>query len=126
MTLRQEMIDAARQCAQYYAEKQTIDHTCPHKSDAGENLYLARGGSSDAVQHVGTAVQMWYDEVSLYDYGNPVFSRETGHFTQVVWKASTQLGIGFATQGDIRVVVALYTLHGNVRTQFETNVPRPL
>ena len=31
-----------------------------------------------------------------YDYGNPGFKGGTGHFTQVVWKSSTKLGIGVA------------------------------
>ena len=35
-----------------------------------------------------------YDEVCDYDFDNPGYSSATGHFTQVVWKASTELGIG--------------------------------
>ena len=38
----------------------------------------------------------WYSEVSLYDYNNPGFSLETEHFTQVVWKDSTEVGFGVA------------------------------
>jgi hypothetical protein len=28
-------------------------------------------------------VDLWYDEVCLYDYNNPRFNESTGHFTQV-------------------------------------------
>jgi hypothetical protein len=38
------------------------------------------------------AVQMWYDEISLYNFSRPGFSAATGHFTQIVWATSTQLG----------------------------------
>jgi hypothetical protein len=41
--------------------------------------------------------QRWYDEIKLYKWNNPTFSTATGHFTQVVWKASRELGIGLAT-----------------------------
>ncbi|KAF3911139.1 Pseudecin [Arthrobotrys entomopaga] len=35
---------------------------------------------------------MWYNEVSLYNYNKPGFTEATGHFTQVVWRGSKQLG----------------------------------
>ncbi|RUP51208.1 CAP domain-containing protein [Jimgerdemannia flammicorona] len=44
-----------------------------------------------------SAVAAWYDEGSEYDYNNPGFSMNTGHFTQVVWKATTKIGCGYAT-----------------------------
>jgi hypothetical protein len=43
---------------------------------------------------------MWYNEVSKYDWGSPGYSGITGHFTQVVWKASTELGFGKASYVD--------------------------
>ncbi|MBF6453582.1 CAP family protein [Nocardia cyriacigeorgica] len=125
MTLVQDLVGKAGQCAVYYVDKGQIDHSCPYKSGAGENLYMAYGGTADGVQHVRTAVQMWYDEVKDYDYAKPGFAMNTGHFTQVVWKASTRLGIGFATKNNKHIVVALYLEPGNVSGQFEQNVPRP-
>lgn len=32
------------------------------------------------------------DEEKTYDYGNPGFSMDTGHFTQTVWVGTTDLG----------------------------------
>ncbi|KAF3939205.1 Natrin-2 [Dactylella cylindrospora] len=40
---------------------------------------------------------LWYNEVNKYDYNNPGFSSATGHFTQVVWKNSKQLGCAFVS-----------------------------
>lgn len=127
MALTQDLVTRAQQCAQYYAGKGTIDHSCPYKNGAGENLYFASGGSPDAVQHVKAATQGWYNEIKDYDFNNPGFDYKTGHFTQLVWKASTQLGIGFDTKNNKHFVVALYKEPGNLNTReaFQENVPRP-
>ena len=50
----------------------------------------------------------------------------TGHFTQVVWKGSQKLGVGFALTGDGKTlyVVAQYSPPGNYMGQFGSNVLR--
>lgn len=47
-----------------------------------------------------------------------------GHFTQVVWKGSTELGVGMATNGKKVYVVGQYRPAGNINTKeyFEKNV----
>lgn len=47
-----------------------------------------------------------------------------GHFTQVVWKDSTELGVGMATTGNKVFVVGQYHPAGNINTKeyFEKNV----
>ncbi len=59
----------------------------------GENLYWGSGALGAAESAVGS----WYDEIKNYDFTAPVYvgsppSRANGHFTQVVWAGSTQLG----------------------------------
>ncbi|ODV77878.1 PR-1-like protein, partial [Suhomyces tanzawaensis NRRL Y-17324] len=51
----------------------------------GENLAAGYVGGADPVD-------AWYDEIKDYNYNNPVFAEETGHFTQVVWKGTTKVG----------------------------------
>ena len=73
----------------------------------------------------------WYNEIDDpgYDYNSPGFSMGTGHFTQVVWVKSTELGMGHATsQSGSVYTVARYSPPGNYTNpgQFEQNVPRLL
>lgn len=51
-------------------------------------------GENLAAGYVGgeAAVDAWYNEIKLYNYSNPVFSEETGHFTQLIWDESVELG----------------------------------
>lgn len=47
-----------------------------------------------------------------------------GHFTQVVWKASTEVGVGIAMVGNAVFVVGQYSPAGNISNEgyFEKNV----
>lgn len=51
----------------------------------GENLAAGYSGGDKPVQ-------AWYDEIKLYDWSSPSFSEATGHFTQLIWKSSEQVG----------------------------------
>ncbi|KAI4865510.1 PR-1-like protein [Hypoxylon rubiginosum] len=64
--------------------------TCDMKHSGGpygENLAL---GCSDA----GSCVDAWASEAAAYDYGDPKFGEDTGHFTQLVWRDTTDVGCG--------------------------------
>jgi hypothetical protein len=63
----------------------------------------------------------------LYNYDNPGFNASTGHFTQLVWKNSIQLGIGiaFSTDNQTAWVVAEYYPQGNIDGEFAANVLPP-
>jgi hypothetical protein len=41
---------------------------------------------------IQASIDAWYDEISQYDWSNPGFSEACGHFTQMVWVGSTELG----------------------------------
>lgn len=59
----------------------------------GQNLAMGTGDSFGADQ----SVKMWYDEVKQYNFASGGFSSATGHFTQLVWKATTKLGCAVET-----------------------------
>lgn len=136
MTIDDSVNNTAQSWAEYLATNAVLQHSSPsQRNNAGENLYVsyttAPSISADTLANEG--VKKWYDEVSAYNYANPGFSAQTGHFTQVVWKNSTKLGCGAAkgvktingTQFNAFYVVCQYAPAGNMTGQFPENVLAP-
>jgi uncharacterized protein YkwD len=136
LTSSSSLNNSAQNWAQYLATNGVFQHSsASQRNNAGENLYVyyTTASSVDSTNLGNMAVKSWYDEVSKYDYNNPGFSSATGHFTQVVWKSSTQLGCGAAkgvktlngTKYNAFYVVCHYSPAGNVQGQFPANVLKP-
>lgn len=129
-----EGLEAAKKSAAYYADKGAIDHSSPFKNGRGEALSFFSTANSGTVTSCADTVKGWYDGIRHYDFNKPGYSFDTGWFTQVVWKSSTQLGCAHATrQASGRFdtyVVCLYNppgnLLGNDGAHFRDNVPRPV
>ncbi|HUJ60035.1 MAG TPA: CAP domain-containing protein [Kofleriaceae bacterium] len=87
----------------------------------GENLAAGTIGALDPE----ATVRMWYDEIKDYKFPNGGFSMQTGHFTQVVWRATTHLGCGHSACNGNDIWVCEYDPPGNVEGEYRDNV-RPL
>ncbi|CAF1036049.1 unnamed protein product [Didymodactylos carnosus] len=126
MTLDSYLNSVAQEYAQYLAQNNLFQHS--NHQGMGENLYMT-STTGQLSQNGADAVTSWYNENQLYNYDNPGFSMSTGHFTQVVWRASNRLGVGaaIANNGAWKklYVVANYAPPGNYLGQFQQNVPRP-
>ena len=88
------------------------------KTKHGENL---AAGTSGALTPE-SVVTMWYREVDAYDFRSGAFSMETGHFTQLVWRGTTQLGCGRSSCRGLDVWVCQYDPPGNMLGAFQRNV----
>lgn len=107
----------AQKWAETIAKKDKMEHRPNNKY--GENIYWTSGGKLDAK----SAVKAWYDEIKFYNYKKPGFGMKTGHFTQVVWKESTELGCGSAkSKRGGTYLVCNYNPPGNYEGQFKENV----
>jgi|GEM_PF-4870369 len=102
--------DEIANAAQAYADSCVWGHD--PNNNVGENI---AGGSEQPTE-------MWYSEVSQYDFANPGFSAGTGHFTQVVWRGSTNLGCGRAMCEFGVYFVCRYSPAGNVTGAYPENV----
>jgi hypothetical protein len=74
-------------------------------------------------------VDRWYNEVTTcpYPYGEPAWDSCWGHFTQVVWKNTTEIGCGCKNGCSpwYSICVCQYNPPGNYIGQFEENVFPP-
>lgn len=61
----------------------------------------------------------------MHTFGVEPKNLNSGHFTQVVWKESKELGVAFAKIGGKVIVVANYSPPGNYIGHFAENVPPP-
>ncbi|CAM2712367.1 unnamed protein product [Rotaria socialis] len=69
--------------------------------------------------------EAWYNECTKYDYRNPSYQPGTGHFTQVVWKGSQEVGFARAQSASMIFAVAMYYPPGNYVDDFDRNVFSP-
>lgn len=85
--------------------------------DFGENIFY---GCCKSYSSVDASVA-WYDEIENYTYS--ILSESNfhniGHYTQMVWKSTSEVGMGIARFGNGQVIiVANYNPSGNYIGQY--------
>ncbi|XP_077985763.1 Golgi-associated plant pathogenesis-related protein 1-like [Glandiceps talaboti] len=139
MTLSSDLNNYAQQWAEHLA---TTDPADPPHSDnrgcypclRGENIIAYSDASrwTEYGQFTGeVAVADWYSEIVNFNYQTYKANAgtEAGHFTQIIWRESTELGCGVATAerswGPKFYIVCQYRKAGNTVDPV-TNIPKPL
>jgi glioma pathogenesis-related protein 2 len=123
LVLSSQLNDVAQRYAEQLARTNQLVHS--DNTQLGENLYAFRS-SGQAPPRPEAVVDRWYSEIQKYNFDKPGFHTGTGHFTQLVWKTSKELGMGIAQAADgTWYVVANYSPPGNISGQFPTNVLKP-
>lgn len=114
-----DLANAAEAWAEHLASNNVLEHASD--KDHGENLASAKGYElrGDKV------AEMWYDEIKDYNFETPAYNAKCGHFTQMIWRDTKQLGVAKTTATDgTQYVVARYYPAGNVLGEFKTSIRR--
>ncbi len=107
-------------CRDQLAPMGLIDHnqgrSMDHPYYVGENVFGASGPPTASTPR--DAVMAWSTEGASYDYATNTCSASTcGHYTQIVWRATTELGCAVGDCASLtfrRTLVCNYGPGGNV------------
>ena len=89
------------------------------EEELGENLYISYKGLVD----VERIFNDWYDEKNKYDFNKNKYQKGTGHFTQMIWKETKEIGFGWDTSENNKFYfLAYYYPAGNEIGKFKENV----
>jgi glioma pathogenesis-related protein 2 len=107
--------------AQAWADRCELAHA-PRAMNPNQGENLARGAGS-----LGEAAFLfggWYEEMGRYKFSAPGFQKGTGHFTQIVWRETRELGCAVASCNGRKHWVCRYAPAGNIVNPgyFEKNV----
>ena len=113
--------------AENYARQLTnmgyLQHSenCYKGDTLGENLFYCYGQDPSGAE----VTKNWYGEVKNHNYSGD-WKSNTGHFTQIIWKETKEVGFGKCKdkRGQIYVVGNYYPA-GNIIGFFKYNVFRP-
>ncbi|XP_060743217.1 Golgi-associated plant pathogenesis-related protein 1 [Tachysurus vachellii] len=120
LSMSKDLCTSAQAWADHLLSIKTLQHSDTNK---GENLYYFQSSAPKKLTG-DEPVDNWYSEIKDYNFSNPGFASNTGHFTQVVWKSSKEVGVGLATDGKTVFVVGQYEPAGNISNPgyFKDNV----
>lgn len=113
------LMEAAQTWADYLAQNHLFQHS-KGRVNVGENI--AEGSASQ----YGTIalIDMWVEEKQYFipgqnfpDCSTTGSYADVGHWTQMIWRKSTELGCGTATSSGQRYLVCQYSPAGNILGQ---------
>jgi len=78
-------------------------------SNVGENIFEISGGHASPAE----VVEDWASEARQYNYRANACRGRCGHYTQVVWRGTRELGCAVASENGREVWVCNYSPHGN-------------
>uniref|UniRef100_T1JLR7 Cysteine-rich venom protein n=1 Tax=Strigamia maritima TaxID=126957 RepID=T1JLR7_STRMM len=124
LILSKELCQYAREWAQKLAKENKFEHR--RNSKYGENIYMKWSSDPNHDINGNEPVDDWYAEIKDHVFGREPSSLKSGHFTQVVWEKSRELGVGKSKSKSGKIiVVANYDPPGNMMGDFSQNVHPP-
>lgn len=124
LTFDPEIGRFSKKWADHLAATNGFEHN-PNRVLGGKQLGENIAWSTNCYSGAET-VDIWYNEVKDHNYRSADYAPKSGHFTQVVWKGSKQVGIWRSQRKDgTWVVVANFYPAGNYQGKFVENVLPP-
>ena len=125
LKLNADLCELAQSSAEKYSET-VIENICMippklYKDDiVGENIAIIDNNNSINMEDI---VNKWYEEKQNYVFDSNKYIENTGHFTQLIWKKTKEIGFGYKKSNNGKVYfIAIYYPAGNIFNQFNTNV----
>jgi uncharacterized protein YkwD len=103
----QNLAHVAQEWANTLIGQRAITHR--PKSKYGENIYVVEGSKATAEK----AVERWASEAANYDRKSNKCMGSCGHYTQVVWSGTKEVGCAVARERGREVWVCEYNPPGN-------------
>ncbi|HMT43250.1 MAG TPA: CAP family protein [Chakrabartia sp.] len=110
----------ARTWADTLARTDTFDHAPEGREPQGENLWMGTRDAYEPAEMVG----LWLDERKLYrarrfpDVSTTGNWRDVGHYTQLIWSQTREVGCALAANPESDFLVCRYSPPGNWMGQF--------
>ena len=128
LTLNNDLNEMAQKYAKVLAKKKKMEHSKDRKLKGkegewvGENLFCKN--SSGAIDYTsGDMSKAWYSEIKDYDFQTGKSKGGViGHFTQLAWKDSKEVGFGVDFNGGFCIGVANYYPGGNYNDEYLKNI----
>lgn len=90
----------------------------------GENIFSLSDGGEPVIYFLKNAIDNWYDEHYLYDYSTQIHDLNTIDFTCIVWRSSSQFGMGIAKNEMSNTIFIVFNTFpvGNIDGEYSYNI----
>ena len=118
-----QLNEIAQECAENLHNKNNNKNylvNIYNNSFLGQNVIISKKMSPEDI------CLKWYNEGANYDYKSYKYQKGKGHFTQIIWKKTKEVGFGFYIDNEnIFYGVAVYYPGGNILGEYEENIQAP-
>ena len=121
LKLNEKLCKIAKKCANKISNGDSFIGNFYEGKILGENISIFKDIHLDPKE----ICEEWYNEKEKYDRENPKYQNNTGHFTQMIWKETKEIGFGFNKNKGTYYVVVYYYPPGNTLGEFQENVTFP-
>lgn len=124
LELNPDLCEIAQSSAEKYSETdiENIYMIPPklYKGDiVGENIAIIDKFNSTNFEDI---INKWYEEKQNYEFDSNKYIENTGHFTQLIWRETKEIGFGKKINKGKMYFIAIYYPAGNIFKQFKNNV----